>query len=126
MKNMDSTTVYLGNNKIMKYHFNLKNALDAFNLNQLLQHIESTRSSTDTSELPPIHIEVLNYDYYSADRPIYPKLQNILDYGRKWNVSMLLISVEDEINRKLAELLFGKNNVTAKQEPLLIYAINII
>lgn len=108
MTNMNSTTLHLGNNKIVKYHFNLKNALDAFDLNQLLQHIESTRSSTDISEFPPIHIEVLNYDYYSADRPIYPKLQNIRDYSRKWNVSMLLISVEDEINRKLAELLFGK------------------
>lgn len=106
MKNMDSTTVYLSHDrmiKTMKYHFNLKNALDAFNLNQLLQQIVSTRSSSNTSEFPPIHIEVLNYDYYSADRPIYPKLQNILDYGRKWNVSMLLISVEDEINRALAK-----------------------
>ena len=106
---MDSTTVYLSHDrmiKTMKYHFNLKNALDAFNLNQLLQQIVSTRSSSNTSESPPIHIEVLNYDYYSADRPIYPKLQNILDYGRKWNVSMLLISVENETNRKLAKLLF--------------------
>ena len=108
MKNMDSTTLHIRNNKIVKYHFNLKNALDAFDLNQLLQQIVSTRSSTDTSELPPIHIEVMNYDYYSADKPIYPKLKKIREYGRKWNVSMLLISVEDEINREVAELLFGK------------------
>lgn len=103
---MDSTTVYLSHDrmiKTMKYHFNLKNALDAFNLNQLLQQIVSTCSSPNTSELTPIHIEVMNYDYYSADNPIYPKLQNILDYGRKWNVSMLLISVENEINRALAK-----------------------
>lgn len=108
MKNMDSTTLHLGNNKIVKYHFNLKNALDAFDLNQLLQQIVSTRSSSNTSELPPIHIEVMNYDYYHQDAPIYPKLQNIKECGRKWNVSMLLISVEDEINRKVAELLFEK------------------
>ena len=49
----------------------------------------------------------MNYDY-SADKPIYPKLKKIREYGRKWNVSMSLISVEDEINRKVAELLFGK------------------
>jgi hypothetical protein len=111
MENMDSKTVNLSHDrmiKTMKYHFNLKNALDAFDLNQLLQQIVSTRSSTNTSELPPIHIEVMNYDYYSADKPIYPKLKKIREYGRKWNVSMLLISVEDEINRKVAELLFGK------------------
>lgn len=102
MKNMDSTTVHFGNNKIVKYHFNLKNALDTFDLNQLLQHIESTRQYA-TSELPPIHIEVLNYDYYSVDKSIYPKLKNIREYGRKWNVSMLLISVENEINRALAK-----------------------
>ena len=104
---MDSTTINLSHNKTIKYHFNLKNALDTFDLNQLLQHIESTRQYA-TSELPPIHIEVLNYDYYSVDKSIYPKLKNIREYGRKWNVSMLLISVEDEINRKVAELLFGK------------------
>lgn len=103
---MDSKTVNLSHDKTIKYHFNLKNALDAFDLNQLLQQIVSTRSSSNTSELPPIHIEVMNYDYYSVDNPIYPKLKNIREYGRKWNISMLLISVEDEINRKLAKLLF--------------------
>lgn len=39
---MDSTTVNLSHDrmiKTMKYHFNLKNALDAFDLNQLLQQI---------------------------------------------------------------------------------------
>jgi len=100
---MDSTTIHLGNNKIMKYHFNLKNALDTFDLNQLLEQIVSTRSSSNTSELPPIHIEMMNYDYYSTDKPIYPKLKKIREYGRKWNVSMSLISVEDEINRALAK-----------------------
>lgn len=102
---MDSTTVNLSHDrmiKTMKYHFNLKNALDAFDLNQLLQQIVSTRSSSNTSEFPPIHIEVMNYDY-SADKPIYPKLKKIREYGRKWNVSMSLISVEDEINRALAK-----------------------
>ena len=106
---MDSKTVNLSHDrmiKTIKYHFNLKNALDAFDLNQLLQQIVFTRSSSNTSELPPIHIEVMNYDYYSVDNPIYPKLKNIREYGRKWNISMLLISVEDEINRKLAKLLF--------------------
>ena len=107
MKNMDSTTINLSHDKTIKYHFNLKNALDTFDLNQLLQHIESTRQYA-TSELPPIHIEVLNYDYYSVDKSIYQKLKNIREYSRKWNVSMLLISVEDEINREVAELLFGK------------------
>jgi len=98
-ENMDSTTVNISHDKTMKYHFNLKNALDVFDLNQLLQQIVSTRSSSNTLELPPIHIEVMNYDYYHQDAPIYPKLQNIKECGRKWNVSMLLISVEDEINR---------------------------
>ena len=108
---MDSTTVNLSHDhmiKTMKYHFNLKNALDAFDLNQLLQQIVSTRSSPNTSELTPIHIEVMNYDYYSADNPIYPKLKNIQEHSRKWNVSMLLVSVEDEINRKLGNLLFER------------------
>ena len=108
---MDSTTVNLSHDrmiKTMKYHFNLKNALDAFDLNQLLQQIVSTRSSSNTSELTPIHIEVMNYDYYHKDAQIYPKLKTLQEYSRKWNVSMLLISVEDEIHRKIAELLFGK------------------